>query len=310
VIVQRIYAPERPPDPDAQGIPSAGHHLPALTSMTTNGGEGRNAGPERTRSERNMESLRILLVGDHDERVTAHRANEAALRLSAEQAGCRVQGDWPGTEAIARDPGMVHTCDGVWCVPASPYRNTGGALDAIRIARERCIPFLGTCGGFQHALLEYARNVLGMTEADHEELSPEAESPLISRLSCSLVEVQGHIRIEPDSLAAARIGESRIVEEYHCNFGLEPGREVLFQNSGLRFTGHDAANGEPRIAELRDHPFFMVTLFQPERAALRGQAHPLITAFMRAALDYHQRRVQAIEAEANRPVSTQSRAIG
>jgi CTP synthase (UTP-ammonia lyase) len=258
----------------------------------------------RNANGENMESLRILLVGDHDERVTAHRANPAALQLSAEQAGCRVQGDWPGTEAIARDPALVHRFDGVWCVPAGPYASTEGALQAIRIARETGIPFLGTCAGFQHALLEYARNVLGLADADHEELSPEAESPLISRLSCSLVEVQGQIRIQPDSLAAARIGRSRIVEEYHCNFGLEPTREILFQNSSLRFTGHDAANSEPRIGELRDHPFFMITLFQPERAALRGQAHPLITAFVRAVLDHHKRdRVQAIQPDAIRPGS-------
>jgi len=64
--------------------------------------------------------------------------------------------------------------DGFWCVPASPYRDIDGALRAIRFAREQRRPFLGTCGGFQHAVLEYARNVLGWADAEHGELAPNA----------------------------------------------------------------------------------------------------------------------------------------
>ena len=64
--------------------------------------------------------------------------------------------------------------DGIWCVPGSPYANTDGALDAIRVARERRVPFLGTCGGFQHALLEYAGAVWGVPSPAHAELDPSA----------------------------------------------------------------------------------------------------------------------------------------
>ena len=89
--------------------------------------------------------------------------------------------------------------DGIWCVPASPYANTDGALDAIRVARERRVPFLGTCGGFQHALLEYAGAVWGVPAPAHAELDPSAADPVIAPLTCGLVEQTGTIRFEPGS---------------------------------------------------------------------------------------------------------------
>src|SRR5262245_39920952 len=116
--------------------------------------------------------MRIGLIGDHDPAVTAHRAIPRALELAAERLGVTVETEWIPTEEIENEE-RVSAFDGLWCVPASPYRSTEGALRAIRFAREQGRPFLGTCGGFQHALLEYARDVLGWSDAEHGELSPE-----------------------------------------------------------------------------------------------------------------------------------------
>lgn len=111
--------------------------------------------------------IRIALIGDYDPQVTAHQAIPVALEMAAEHSGLNVQWQWLATDDIhAETP--LHRFDGVWCVPASPYRSMDGALLAIRFAREQRRPFLGTCGGFQHAVLEYARNVLGWSDAEHE----------------------------------------------------------------------------------------------------------------------------------------------
>src|SRR5205809_607084 len=75
---------------------------------------------------------------------------------------------------------------GIWCVPGSPYRSMDGALRANRFARENGRPFLGTCGGFQHAIIESLRNVAGLKHADHAESNPDAKMPVIVRLACSL----------------------------------------------------------------------------------------------------------------------------
>ena len=132
-------------------------------------------------------SCRIALVGDFDVAVVAHRAIVAALDLGG------AEGVWIRTSAITDAPAQLKDFDGIWCVPASPYENTDGALAAIRFARENLVPFLGTCGGFQHALLEYARNVCGLPGAEHGEISPDAEVRLIAPLACALVEQTGEI---------------------------------------------------------------------------------------------------------------------
>jgi len=227
--------------------------------------------------------VRIGLIGDHDPAVTAHAAIPPALELAGRAAGVTVRPTWVPTDHI--DPNApALDFDGLWCVPASPYASMAGAIAAIRFARERRIPFLGTCGGFQHALIEYARHVLGIA-ADHAETSPDAEMPLVSRLSCSLVEERGTIYLRDGSRVREIFGTGETTEGYHCNFGLNPAFESRLQDGLLDFTGRDPA-GEVRVMELNGHPFFMATLFQPERSSFSGQPHPLITAFVRAAAEH------------------------
>jgi CTP synthase (UTP-ammonia lyase) len=230
-----------------------------------------------------MTAVRIALVGDHNPDVLAHRAIPEALRLAAARLGATVEGAWVGTDTLELEAGRpLSPYAGLWCVPGSPYASTAGALAAIRHAREWPLPFLGTCGGFQHALLEFARNVLGLAEAEHAETHPDAAVPLIAPLSCSLVERSGVIALSTDSRLRRIYGTAEVGEAYHCRYGLNPRYEPLLADGPLRVCGRDAA-GEVRAVELDDHPFFVATLFQPERAALRGASHPLVEAFVAAA---------------------------
>src|SRR6266850_6005772 len=105
--------------------------------------------------------IRIGLVGDFDANVPAHRAIPLALGMAAKAVDCIVKWEWIGTHEIHGSE-RLESLNGLWCVPASPYRNMQGALSAIKYARENKRPFLGTCGGFQHAVIEYARYVLGV----------------------------------------------------------------------------------------------------------------------------------------------------
>lgn len=230
-----------------------------------------------------MTPVRIGLIGDYDPAVTAHGAIPRALELAGSALGTEVAASWFGTETLDGNAGSrLAGCDGLWCVPASPYRSEAGALSAIRYAREARRPFLGTCGGFQHALLEYARNALGVRGASHAETAPDAEDLVITPLSCELVERSGAVRFEPGSRIAALHGASEVNETYHCRYGLAPAYEARLAGGPFRVLGRDDA-GEVRAMELTDHPFFVLTLYQPERAALQGRAHPLINAFVEAA---------------------------
>ncbi|WP_434563736.1 CTP synthase [Pseudomonas sp. Z5-35] len=227
----------------------------------------------------NQHPLNIALVGDHDPRITAHRAIPLALELAAKQTGHSIRLQWLATPLI--ENAVLENFDGVWCVPGSPYQNENGALQAIRFARERLRPFLGTCGGFQHAVLEYARNVMGWADAVHGETSPEAERPLLTPLSCALVETIDSLQFEAGSLIAKAYGRQTAFEGYHCRFGVNPDFEKDLLSQRLHAVARDSAD-DLRAVELRDHPFFVSTLFQPERAALEGRVPPLVRAFVEA----------------------------
>ena len=111
-----------------------------------------------------MHALQIGLIGDRNDDLVAHRAIPLALGMAADACGVEIELLWVSTEQVG-DGAALAEFDGLWCVPASPYRSMEGALTAIQVARERHVPFLGTCGGFQHAAIEYARSVLGWTDA-------------------------------------------------------------------------------------------------------------------------------------------------
>ena len=228
-------------------------------------------------------SIRIALIGDHNPAVAAHVAIPRALKLAANGSVRAVEPAWMSTPLFTtKSEERLSPFDAIWCVPNSPYASMEGALCAIRFARESGRPFLGTCGGFQHTIIEYARNVLGFHEADHAESNPAAALPLISRLACSLARGKGAIRLLPKSQLARIYGSAEIAENYHCNFGLNPRFESMLNDGRLNISGRDE-NGEVRAVELAGHRFFIATLFQPEQSAFTGVEHPLIRCFLRAA---------------------------
>jgi CTP synthase (UTP-ammonia lyase) len=230
-----------------------------------------------------MHALQIGLIGDRHDDVVAHRAIPLALGMAAEACGVVVEPVWVPTDQVG-DGAALAEFDGLWCVPANPYRSMEGALTAIRVARERHLPFLGTCGGFQHAVIEYARNVLGWADAEHAETAPQAQRQVIVPLLCSLVEVAAAVHLTEGSRLARAYGTSSIVEGYHCSYGLSPDfREAIVEGS-LRINAVDDAD-DVRGIELDDHPFFVATLFQSERGALQGRVPPAVRAFMQAMVD-------------------------
>ncbi|WP_030940152.1 glutamine amidotransferase-related protein [Streptomyces sp. NRRL S-646] len=226
-------------------------------------------------------TARVALVGDRSPNVVAHTRIPRLLDALAERERLVLDAYWtPSEDAEAAD--AVHGFDAVWVVPGSPYRSQAGVLTAIRTAREEGIPFLGTCGGFQHALLEFARNVCGLTRVAHAESDPEAEDLLIEPLACSLVGHEGTVVLEAGSLAQSVLGSERTVERYFCKYG--PGRHLdTLRAHGMRFSGVDE-DGHVRMAELPGHPFFLASLFQPELAGDGSRPHTMVRALARAAV--------------------------
>ncbi|WP_130905020.1 MULTISPECIES: CTP synthase [unclassified Pseudomonas] len=227
-------------------------------------------------------TIRVGLIGDRDLSVTAHRAIEQALPLTAAAMGISIEYEWLATDSI--NPAHLLSFNGLWCVPASPYRDTEAVLAAISYGRKEAIPFLGTCGGFQHALLEYARNALGWRDAEHGELPSQGGRAVIAPLTCALVETQQSIRLAEGSRIAKAYSAPRIQEGYRCRYGLNPQFAAELLEGSLRATGWDE-DGEVRAVELMGAAFFVATLFQPERVALEGQTPPLVRSWLQACTD-------------------------
>jgi CTP synthase (UTP-ammonia lyase) len=222
----------------------------------------------------------VGLVGDHNPAVPAHRAIPLALQRAAHDHGNGVRIEWVPTQEVTTSE-RVASFSGLWCVPGSPYRSMSGALRAIRYARENRVPFLGTCGGFQHAVIEYAQNVLGWSDAAHAEMTPHASRNVVSLLSCGILDGAGRIRFRPSTKLSQAYAAAEASAEYFCRYGVNPEFRDALVAGPLREAASDDA-GDIRAVELDEHPFFVATLFQPERAALRGAPVPIATAFLRA----------------------------
>jgi CTP synthase (UTP-ammonia lyase) len=225
-------------------------------------------------------AVRILLVGEYVPELSPHRMTEQAIGHATARLPQRVTHTWVSTADLTDS--QIQESDGVWIAPGSPYRDLVKTLRGIQIAREQEIPCLGTCGGFQHMILEYARNVLGFEDAQHAEYDPYASRLFLTRLACSLVGRALAIDLVPGSKVAAIYGQSQATEQYYCNFGVEPSCVEALRQGPLRISGADA-EGEVRVIEHPQHPFYVGTLYLPQAASTAEAPHPLVVEFLRTA---------------------------
>lgn len=222
-----------------------------------------------------MVGMTIGIVGDYNPQNITHTATDSAFaRLGAPTR-------WIATSSVHEDPSLLARYDGLLISPGGPYLSMDGALEAIRYARERGVPLLGTCAGFQHVLVEFARNVLGIREADHAEVNPDAAELVCIPLSCSLVGQQHPVRVESGTRAAELYQATDTVEPFYCTFGLNPDYREPLERAGLRFSGFDS-DGEPRILEVPEHPFFLATLYVPQARPPEDGPHPVLEGFVAA----------------------------
>jgi CTP synthase (UTP-ammonia lyase) len=222
----------------------------------------------------------LAILGEYTSEFEPHAATNAAIRHSCGALGLGFESVWVATTEV--DDSLFRRHRAIWVAPGSPYRDMGRVLEAIRYAREQRIPCLGTCGGFQHIVIEYARNVLGFQDAQHAEYDPYASDLFVSRLACSLVGREMKLHFAAGSLVARCYGGESATERYYCNFGVHPDRAAILTSRDLRVVASDA-EGEVRAVELPGHPFFVGTLYVPQMRSAVGTPHPLVNAFLLAA---------------------------
>ena len=238
--------------------------------------------------------VRIAIVGDFDRFRHSHWATEAALFHAATASKLPLEPAWIATSTLCgADVERLAEFDGVWGAPGSPFASAEGMLTAIRFARERDLPYLGTCAGFQYALIEFTRSVLGVADADSAENRPDGANVVITQIACPMPErasgvprLAGADRVEvlPDTLLSTHVGVRDLSEEYFCSFETNDAFVPRWLAAGMRVAAR-GPRGEMRAFELPDRRFFVATLFQPQLSSRSDAPHPIVTAFLRASAD-------------------------
>lgn len=234
-----------------------------------------------------MQTVHVGIVGDFERSKHSHWATEAALFHAAAQLALTVAPVWIPTTSLDQEPRGLAEFDGIWGAPGSPFRSTRGMLLGIEHARKSNVPYLGTCAGFQYALIEFTRNVLGVEDADSAENDPDSENIVITPVSCELpgklprLHGEGVVRPVAGSLFEKLCGSHELPGEFFCSFETNDAFVPRWEAAGLRVAAR-GANGEMRALELPSNRFFMATLFQPQLSSSARAPHPLVQGFLRA----------------------------
>ena len=229
---------------------------------------------------------RIAILGDFNPVYeTHHKLNESTRDLQ-EYLQKKIQFDWISTD-IFNSPIVFEkqNYSGLWIAPGSPYKDMQNVLNTIKYVRENNIPTFGNCGGFQHMLIEFAKNVCHIENADHEETNPESSENLIKRLACSLKGTEETLEIiEEESILFETYKEKEMIGRYWCSYGLNSKYHEILESRGMKFTSV-SEDGHYRSFEITGHPFFVGTLFQPALTSTRKDSNPMIIEFIKRCLE-------------------------
>jgi CTP synthase (UTP-ammonia lyase) len=254
------------------------------------------------------QALRIALLGDFNREAHSHWATEAALFHAASWLGCEVEPRWFPTESLedrdAQDR-LAHF-DGLWGAPGSPFRSFTGMLHGIEFARQRDWPYLGTCAGFQYALIEFSRNVLGLRDADTAENDSNSRNVVVTPVACPLPQrasvgpltapkMHGEDVVRPvkGTLVHDLCRNGELRGEYFCNFETNPEYVQRWEAAGLRIAARGPGD-EMRAFDLPGKRFFLATLFQPQLSSTVEQPHPLVLGYLRACTEFRASKKAAV----------------
>ena len=189
--------------------------------------------------------------------------------------------------------------DGILVPGGFGYRGIPGKLAAVRFAREKKIPFFGICLGLQCAVIEFARSVLGLKEANTTEIDADTRDPVVCLLDdqFSITDMGGTMRLgsypcklTPSSLAHKVYGADEVLERHRHRYEFNNAYRQIFESNGMRFSGTSPDGNLVEVVEIPDHPWFLAVQSHPEFKSKPTKSHPLFREFVRASLDQKDRR--------------------
>ena len=247
-------------------------------------------------------SVTIGFVGKYLSLKESYKSLIESLIHAGANTDTKVNIKWIDSESVEENPALLYDVDSILVPGGFGERGIQGKLEAIRYAREKQIVFLGICLGMQLSLIEFARNVLGIKEADSVEFNPQSKEPIIYLIE-DFIDTQGkkQLRTHTSPMGGTmRLGEyechikkgtklyeaygqkSLIKERHRHRYEANPKYRELFANNGMIISGE--CNGLIESIELENHPWFVAVQFHPEFTSRLQNPNPIILAFVKQTL--------------------------
>jgi len=243
-------------------------------------------------------TVKVGLIGKYVELKDSYKSIAEALIHAGAHQEVDVQVDWIHSESITSKSAAEKLAglDGIIVAPGFGSRGVDGKIETIQYARTAGIPFFGICLGMQCAVIEFARNVIGLTDAHSTEIKEYTPDPVIDLMAeqKSIQNMGGTMRLgaypcdlTPGSHAFNAYGTGTIEERHRHRYEFNDAYLERFESMGMVATGKNPDSGLVEIVEIPDHPYFVASQFHPEYASTVETPHPLFTAFVKAAKNGH-----------------------
>jgi CTP synthase len=241
------------------------------------------------------QEVTIAVVGKYIKYQDAYKSIYEALDHAGIALTSRVIVRRVESEEIERDGAerVLGGVDGILVPGGFGYRGVAGKIEAIRFARERQVPFFGICLGLQCAVIEFARNVVGLEDANTTEIDRNCRHPVVCLLDdqYAITHKGGTMRLGlyptellPESLAHRAYGAAQIHERHRHRYEFNNGYRQQFEERGMVFSGTSPGGKLVEVVELADHPWFLAVQCHPEFRSKPTQSHPLFRSFLQASL--------------------------
>ena len=242
------------------------------------------------------QKVTIALIGKYVELKDSYKSIAEAFIHAGAACSVEVELRWIHSEQVLADnvESLFSSVDGILVAPGFGSRGIDGKIEAIRFARENLVPFFGICLGMQCAVIEFARNVLGLPEAHSTEIKDYTPDPVIDLMEAQkgLADMGGTMRLgaypcqlQPGTNAAKAYGTEATEERHRHRYEFNDAYRERFIENGMIASGIHPESNLVEIVEIPDHPWFVGAQFHPEYKSTVIDPHPLFQAFIQAVLD-------------------------
>ena len=242
-------------------------------------------------------TVNIALVGKYTELPDAYKSISESFIHAGAMNDCKVKLHYVNSEKITRE-NVAETLagmSGILVAPGFGNRGIEGKIETVRYARENKIPFFGICLGMQCAVIEFARNVLGLENANSSEMESATKYPVIDLMEDQkgVTAKGGTMRLggyactlAEDSHAAAAYGTTNIIERHRHRYEFNSDYREMFEHAGMKAVGVNPDTNLVEVVEIADHPWFVGTQYHPEYKSTVERPAPLFVAFVAEAMKY------------------------